>query len=83
MKRFELEIMERERSLFKAEVYFLKLPAREGEVGILPGHADMILTLRPGAILVKVSEEEKPVTFSLSKGGAFRFFQNKACCILY
>jgi F-type H+-transporting ATPase subunit epsilon len=45
-----LDIVTPERQVFSDEVDFVYLPGAEGELGILPQHAALLTTLRPGEL---------------------------------
>ena len=77
-----LEIVSKERLIYKGEVEFIKLPAAGGEIGILPGHAPVILSLKAGNIEVRESEGAGVKTFSLTRG-SFKFSKNKGICLLH
>jgi F-type H+-transporting ATPase subunit epsilon len=49
---FEFEIVSPERLLLSRPVEMAVIPAAEGEMGVLPGHAPMILSLAGGVISV-------------------------------
>lgn len=48
-----VDIVSAEASIFSGLVEMLVAPAERGEVGILPHHAQMIASLRPGEVRVK------------------------------
>ncbi|MFT8243641.1 F0F1 ATP synthase subunit epsilon [Roseomonas sp. BN140053] len=50
---FELELVSPERLLLSRPVEMVTVPAAEGEMGVLPGHAPMIVALRGGVIRVR------------------------------
>ncbi len=50
----ELRVVCPESCAFEGEAAFVALPATSGELGVLPGHASEISTLKPG--YVRVSE---------------------------
>lgn len=52
MATFQLELVSPERLLLSRPVEMVVLPAAEGEMGVLPGHAPMIVALRGGVITV-------------------------------
>ena len=52
MATFQLELVSPEKLLLSRAVEMVVLPAAEGEMGVLPGHAPMIVTLRGGTIRV-------------------------------
>lgn len=67
-----LRVVSVERSLFDDEVDgrgrpFLVAQGAEGELGILPRHAPLLTTLRPGELFIRNGSEE----FSLFVGGGF------------
>ncbi len=45
-----LEIVSPEELLFSAAVDMASIPAEEGDIGALPGHAPMIVSLRAGVV---------------------------------
>ncbi|MCX7933408.1 MAG: ATP synthase F1 subunit epsilon [Rhodovarius sp.] len=68
MATFLLELVSPEKLLLSRQVEMVVIPAAEGEMGILPGHAPMIVALRGGAITVR---EGGQVTESLFVAGGF------------
>ena len=46
------ELVSPERLLFSGEVAEVDIPGTEGDMGILPGHAPVLSTLRPGVVTV-------------------------------
>ena len=52
MATFQLEFVSTEKLLLSRPVEMATLPAAEGEMGVLPGHAPMIVALRGGVISV-------------------------------
>jgi F-type H+-transporting ATPase subunit epsilon len=48
--RLHLVVVSRERKLIDTRCEEATLPGREGDLGILPGHAALIATLRPGEL---------------------------------
>ena len=49
---FHFELVSPERLLRSGEVYMVVVPGSEGDFGVLPGHAPLMSTIRPGAIAV-------------------------------
>ena len=68
MATFQLELVSPEKLLLSRQVDMVIIPAAEGEMGVLPGHAPMIVALRGGAIRVT---ENGQVTESLFVAGGF------------
>jgi F-type H+-transporting ATPase subunit epsilon len=48
----DFELVSPERRLAKAKVAMVVVPGAEGDFGVLPGHAPMMSTIRPGAIAI-------------------------------
>jgi F-type H+-transporting ATPase subunit epsilon len=46
-----LEVVTPERKVFEAEVERVEVPGLDGELGILPGHAQLVSLLRPAGLL--------------------------------
>ncbi|MCX8132366.1 MAG: F0F1 ATP synthase subunit epsilon [Roseococcus sp.] len=58
MATFQLELVSPERLLLSRPVEMVVIPAAEGEMGVLPGHAPMIVALRGGVISVREGGQE-------------------------
>lgn len=68
-KRFKLEIITPEEVIFSSNIYSLRVPAHDGELGVLPGHAPLLASLNPGIVRVRRSEEsDREEYFSISGG---------------
>ena len=46
------ELVSPERLLFSSEVAEVDIPGTDGDMGILPGHAPVLSTLRPGVVTI-------------------------------
>jgi len=68
MATFELELVSPEKLLMSRPVEQVVIPAAEGEMGILPGHAPAIVKLASG--LIRVTEDGK-ITETLFVSGGF------------
>jgi F-type H+-transporting ATPase subunit epsilon len=68
MATFQLELVSPEKLLLSRQVDMVVIPAAEGEMGVLPGHAPMIVALQGGAIRVT---ENGQITESLFVAGGF------------
>ncbi|WP_426958527.1 F0F1 ATP synthase subunit epsilon [Muricoccus radiodurans] len=60
---FDLELVSPERLLLSRPVEMVTIPAAEGEMGVLPGHAPMIVALRGGVIRVREGGRETESLF--------------------
>jgi F-type H+-transporting ATPase subunit epsilon len=52
MASLQLEFVSPENVLFSGGVDQVDLPGAEGDMGILPGHAPLLTTLRPGIVTI-------------------------------
>jgi len=68
MASFQLELVSPEKLLLSRLVEMVVFPAAEGEMGVLAGHAPMIVSLRGGVIAV---HEGGQVTEKLFVAGGF------------
>jgi len=68
MASFQLELVSPEKLLLSRPVEMVVFPAAEGEMGVLAGHAPMIVALRGGVIAV---HEGGKVTEQLFVAGGF------------
>jgi F-type H+-transporting ATPase subunit epsilon len=53
MAKLAFELVSPEQLLLSGEADMVSLPGSEGDMGILPGHAPLITSLRPGVIQVE------------------------------
>jgi len=77
---FQLELVSPERLLLSRAVEMAVIPAAEGEMGVLPGHAPMIVALRGGVI--RVRENGGQETERLFVGGGFAEVSPERCTVL-
>src|ERR1700756_1015807 len=61
MAELHLEFVSPERVLFSGEVDQVDLPGAEGDMGILPGHAPLVTTLRPGIVTIIRQGRSEPI----------------------
>ena len=66
--KLHIEVVTPYELFFEGEADQIILPATDGEIGILPGHAPVIIALTPGEI--RVTAKEKVLLFSASDGYA-------------
>lgn len=50
-QRIHLEVVTPERKVFEADVERVEVPGLDGELGILPGHTEMVSLLKPAGLL--------------------------------
>ncbi|MGB7034510.1 MAG: F0F1 ATP synthase subunit epsilon [Xanthobacteraceae bacterium] len=61
MAALHFEFVSPERVLFSGDVDQVDLPGSEGDMGILPGHAPVVTTLRPGIVTIVRGGQREPV----------------------
>jgi F-type H+-transporting ATPase subunit epsilon len=49
--RIHLEVVTPERKVFEADVERVEIPGFDGELGILPGHTELVSLLKPAGLL--------------------------------
>ncbi len=54
----KLDIVTPEKIIYSDDVQAIVAPGIEGDLGILPSHAPLITTLRPGALMIRKDGEE-------------------------
>lgn len=59
MARIHLEVVTPERKVFEAEVDRVEVPGMDGELGILPGHTELVSQLKPAGLLTYHIGDEK------------------------
>ncbi len=74
-----VEIVSPEKLLLSRPVDMVVIPAAEGEIGVLPGHAPMIVLLRGGVIRMY---EGAQVTERLFVSGGFAEITPERCTVL-
>ncbi|MBE2286591.1 MAG: ATP synthase F1 subunit epsilon [Prosthecobacter sp.] len=62
----KLEIVTPEARIFSDEVDTVVLPGYEGEMGVLPAHANLVTTLKPGEL--RITKGGKTTEFAVGEG---------------
>lgn len=75
----KLEIVSPERLLLSRDVSMAVIPAVEGDMGVLPGHAPAVVTLRGGLITI---HDDGQVTDRLFVAGGFAEVTQERCTVL-
>ena len=58
---FKFELVSPERVLLSVDAEQVELPGSEGDFTVLPGHAPVIATLRPGTIHARTKDSKKGI----------------------
>lgn len=74
------ELVSPERLLFSANVGEVVIPGTEGDFAVLPGHSNLISTLRPGVI--HILEGGAQVTDRIFVEGGFAEVNAEGCTVL-
>ena len=61
-----VEIVSQDRPVFEGDVDIVVAPGEDGEMGILPHHAPLLTTLKPGVLKVRTGAHEE--VFAISGG---------------
>src|SRR5579872_4960629 len=67
---FHLTIVTRERKIVETDAVEIVLPARDGEIGVLPGHTPLLASLRIGIVRYRETEGANPQSLVISWGFA-------------
>ena len=63
-----VDIVSAEQSIFSGLAEFVSAPAQMGEVGIYPRHAPMLTRIKPGAVRIKLPDQEEEELIFVSGG---------------
>ena len=74
MAKLKFEIVTAERVVYSEDVDIVVAPGVQGELGILPGHAPLLTTLKPGMLMVRHDGEEVAMFVN---GGFLEVMQDK------
>jgi len=73
-----VEVVTAERELYNGEADLVTAPGTEGEMGILPRHAALLATLKPGALRIRSGGQEEALFVS----GGFLEVSNNQVTVL-
>ncbi|MDI9348551.1 MAG: ATP synthase F1 subunit epsilon [Candidatus Symbiobacter sp.] len=79
---FHLELVTPEKIVFNRRVAAVTLPASEGVMQILPGHAPVILALRPGVVDILDGAAKTPPEKFFVEGGFAEISQDRCVLLL-
>jgi len=80
MTTISFDLVSPEKFLFNDEVGMIIVPGKDGDIGVLPGHSKVLLSLRPGRIMVY--GEDKILLNSFFVVGGFAEINPEKCIIL-
>ena len=76
MNTFDLEILTPERTIFHAAVRAVTVPAEDGRLGVLAGHAPLLCVLQAGE--VDITAEDGAAELIVVTGGFLEVEENRA-----
>lgn len=79
---FHLELVSPEQILLDRRVASVSLPASEGVMQVLPGHAPLILALRPGVVEITEENGKTPSERYFVEGGFAEISQDMCVLLL-
>ena len=71
-----VDVVSAEESVFSGLVEFVVLPGEAGELGILPGHMPLLTRIRPGAVRLRLPDQEAEELIFVA-GGVLEVQPNK------
>jgi F-type H+-transporting ATPase subunit epsilon len=78
---FQFELVSPEKLILSKPAAMVTVPGGEGDYGVLPGHAPLITTVKPGVIEV-FTEENGAATDRLFVSGGFAEVTQTRCTVL-
>ncbi|MEN8235954.1 MAG: ATP synthase F1 subunit epsilon [Pseudomonadota bacterium] len=79
MSLLRFQLVSPEKMLYADDVSMVTIPASKGEMGILPNHAPMVVTLIPGIINIY---QEHTIEEKIFIGGGFANINEKGCQVM-
>ena len=76
---FQFELVAPETLIYSDDIEFVVVPGAEGDFGVLPGHALLLSTVRPG--IIEIFENDRPKE-RFFVGGGFAEVTPERCTIL-
>ncbi len=77
---FKFEIVAPSQSVLAEDAELVIIPGGDGDFGVLPGHAPMLSTLRPG--VVEIREKDLKIQLRIFVGGGFAEVTPERCTVL-
>ena len=80
MATISFDLVSPENLIFNDEVGTIIVPGKDGDLGVLPGHTQVISSLRPGRVIVY--SEDKNLVKSFFVSGGFAEINPEKCIVL-
>ena len=80
MAKISFDLVSPENLIFNDEVGTIIVPGKDGDLGVLPGHTQVMSSLRPGRVMVY--SEDKNLVKSFFVSGGFAEINPEKCIVL-
>ena len=80
MTSISFDLVSPEKLLFNNQVGMIIVPGKDGDIGVLPGHSEVLSSLRPGRVMVY--GEDKNLLKSFFVSGGFVEINPEKCIVL-
>ena len=80
MATISFDLVSPENLVFNDEVGTIIVPGKDGDLGVLPGHSQVMSSLRPGRVMVY--SEDKNLVKSFFVSGGFAEINPEKCIVL-
>lgn len=80
MATISFDLVSPENLIFNDDVGTIIVPGKDGDLGVLPGHSQVISSLRPGRVMVY--SEDKNLVKSFFVSGGFAEINPEKCIVL-
>ena len=80
MAPISFDLVSPENLIFNDEVGTIIVPGKDGDIGVLPGHTQVMSSLRPGRVMVY--SEDKNLVKSFFVSGGFAEINPEKCIVL-
>ena len=80
MAKISFDLVSPEKLIFNDDVGTIIVPGKDGDLGVLPGHTQVMSSLRPGRVMIY--SEDKNLVKSFFVSGGFAEINPEKCIVL-
>ena len=80
MSKISFDLVSPENLIFNDEVGMIIVPGKDGDIGVLPGHSQVLSSLRPGRVMVYGKDKNLLKSFFVT--GGFVEINPEKCIVL-